>query len=219
MSFLFRLLALTGLFLSFANASDPPASTVSSIVVLGDSIAAGYGIDPAVAFPVRLQERIEQAGLRFKIINAGVSGDTTAGGLRRLDWILRRPASVLVIELGGNDGLRGLPVEGVRSNLVAMIQKVRSRFPSIPILICGMQMPPSMGTSYTEAFRKVFAEVSEAEHTFLVPFLLEGVGGIAGLNQADQIHPNPEGHRKVAENVWKVLEPILKRLSSDTAKP
>ena len=194
------------------------AASPVRLLALGDSLTAGYGLPPGRGFVPQLQAALAARGLAVQVIDAGVSGDTTAGGLRRLDWILRRPATVLVIELGGNDGLRGLPVEGVRSNLVAMIQKVRSRFPSIPILICGMQMPPSMGTSYTEAFRKVFAEVSEAEHTFLVPFLLEGVGGIAGLNQADQIHPNPEGHRKVAENVWKVLEPILKRLSSDTAK-
>ncbi len=186
------------------------AATNAVVVVLGDSLAAGYGVDPAEAFPALIQKKAESAGLPVTVVNAGVSGDTTAGGVRRLDWLLKRPVDLLLIELGGNDGLRGTPVASTRTNLVTMIRKAREKYPSIRVVLAGMQMPPSMGQDYAAEFRDLFESVARSEKTALIPFLLEGVGGIESLNQADQIHPNRQGHQKVAENVWRVLEPLLK---------
>jgi acyl-CoA thioesterase-1 len=186
------------------------AATPTVVVILGDSLAAGYGVDPTEAFPALVQKKAESAGLAVSVVNAGVSGDTTAGGVRRLDWLLKRPVDILVIELGGNDGLRGTPVASTRTNLVTMIRKAREKYPSIQVVLAGMQMPPSMGQDYAAEFGHLFESVARTEKTALIPFLLEGVGGIESLNQADQIHPNPQGHQKVAENVWKVLEPLLR---------
>lgn len=181
-----------------------------TIVVLGDSLAAGYGIDPSSAYPALLDQRIQAAGLPYRVVNAGVSGDTTAGGLRRLDWILKRPVDVLILELGGNDGLRGMAPSQTRSNLVSIIQKVRAARPQVRIVLTGMQMPSNFGAGYTREFRELYPEVARRESVALVPFLLEGVGGVPNLNQADQIHPTAEGHRRVATNVWAVLEGMLK---------
>ncbi len=186
------------------------AATNTVVVILGDSLAAGYGVDPTEAFPALVQKKADSAGLAVTVVNAGVSGDTTAGGVRRLDWLLKRPVDILVIELGGNDGLRGTPVASTRTNLMTMVRKARERYPAVQVVLAGMQMPPSMGQDYAAEFRDLFESVARAEKTALIPFLLEGVGGIESLNQADQIHPNPQGHLKVAENVWKVLEPLLK---------
>lgn len=187
-----------------------PVTNNLVVVVLGDSLAAGFGVDPDEAFPALLQKKASQAGWPVTVVNAGVSGDTTAGGLRRLDWLLRRPMDVLILELGGNDGLRGTPVAATRSNLIAMVQRARERNPKVRVIVAGMQMPPSMGQDYAKAFSEVFPSVAREEHTALIPFLLEGVGGIAELNQADQIHPTAKGHRVVAETVWRVLEPLLR---------
>ena len=191
-----------------ARASEVSAEK-KSVVILGDSLAAGSGVDPAEAFPALLQKKIDEAGLPFTIVNAGVSGDTTAGGLRRLDWLLRRKIDVLVVELGGNDGLRGIPPEVTRTNIQSMIDRVKKKYPHAGIIIAGMQMPPNMGKDYTEAFKAVFSEVAEKNKAALVPFLLEGVGGKTEMNLPDMIHPNPAGHKLVAENVWAVLKPIL----------
>lgn len=186
------------------------AATNTVVVILGDSLAAGYGVNPTEAFPALIQKKAESAGLAVTVVNAGVSGDTTAGGVRRLDWLLKRPVDILVIELGGNDGLRGSPVASTRTNLMTMIRKAREKYPAVQVVLAGMQMPPSMGQDYSAEFRDLFGSVARAEKTVLIPFLLEGVGGIESLNQADQIHPNALGHQKVAENVWKVLEPLLR---------
>lgn len=180
------------------------------IVVLGDSLAAGYGVTPDESWPARLQARVEQAQLPFTLVNAGVSGDTTAGGLRRIDWILRQPADILILELGGNDGLRGIPPTATRTNLVGIVRKVRAKSPDTRIVLTGMQMPPSMGRDYAESFQAVFAEVARAENLALVPHLLETVGGVPELNQPDLIHPTPAGHELIASNVWQILEPLLK---------
>lgn len=180
------------------------------IVVLGDSLAAGYGVTLEEAWPARVQARVDEAQLPFTVINAGVSGDTTAGGLRRVDWILRQPADILVLELGGNDGLRGIPPTATRTNLTGIVRKVRSRSPDTRIVLAGMQMPPSMGRDHAEAFKAVFSEVAQAENLTLVPHLLETVGGVPGLNQPDLIHPTPAGHELIASNVWQVLEPLLR---------
>ena len=192
--------------------ADPLAG--AKIVVLGDSLAAGLGVDPAEAFPALLQKKIEAAGWSDRVVNAGVSGDTSADGLGRIDWLLKQRIDVLILELGGNDGLRGLPPSSTQANLQAIIDRVKRKYPNALILIAGMQMPPNMGEEYDGAFRKLYPDLAAANHAALIPFLLEGVGGKPELNQPDQIHPNVEGHKIVADNVWKVLYPLLQKLHS-----
>lgn len=196
--------------------SEEPRRPLKSptVLVLGDSLAAGFGVDPSEAFPAVLQQRAEASGMSVRVINGGVSGDTTAGGLRRLDWMLRSPVDVLFLELGGNDGLRGLPIESTRSNLTAIIQKTRSRHPKAEIVVAGMQMPPNVGQDYADRFRALFPAVAHEEKATLVPFLLEGVGGVPDLNLPDQIHPTAQGHRMIASNAWPVLEPLLRRITT-----
>jgi acyl-CoA thioesterase I len=186
------------------------------VLVLGDSIAAGYGLDLEDAFPALLEEKIRRARLNYTVVNAGVSGDTTAGGLRRIGWLLRQPVDILVLELGGNDGLRGISPEETETNLRGIIDKVREKYPSAPIVVAGMQMPENMGAEYTTRFREIFGRIAKEKKTALVPFLLEGVGGKAELNQPDRIHPTAEGHRLVAENVWKALKPLLEGTEKDS---
>lgn len=194
-----------------AYAADTNRLSHRTVLVLGDSLAAGYGVDPSEAFPALLQKRMDAAGLPFAVINAGVSGDTTAGGLRRLDWLLRRPAEVVLLELGGNDGLRGLALEQTRTNLVTLIRKTREKNATTQVVLAGMQIPTNMGPHYANGFRALFPEIAKSEGAVLIPFLLEGVGGVAELNQADQIHPTARGHELVASNVWVVLEPVLRK--------
>ncbi|HKQ40141.1 MAG TPA: arylesterase [Verrucomicrobiae bacterium] len=185
-----------------------------TILILGDSLAAGAGIDPDEAFPALLQKRIDDAGFKYEVINAGVSGDTSAGGLRRIDWLLRRKIDVLILELGGNDGLRGILPASTRTNLQAIMDRTKTKYPNAKIVIAGMQMPPNMGQEYTAAFREIFPDLAKRNKAALIPFLLEGVGGKAELNLPDQIHPNPDGHRIVADNIWKVLEGLLNSVAS-----
>lgn len=194
-----------------ARADCPPDANTNrpAILVLGDSLAAGYGVDPGDAYPALLQKKLDAAGLKFEIINGGVSGDTSAGGLRRVDWYLRRRIAVLILELGGNDGLRGVPLTATRTNLQAIIDASKKAWPDIKIVIAGMRLPPNLGQEYTDAFEKIFPALARDNHAALVPFLLEGVGGKPEFNGPDQIHPTAEGHRIVAENVWKVLKPAL----------
>lgn len=199
---LLGLIALTG------SAQPAPAAT-KTVVVLGDSLAAGYGVEPTEAYPALLQEKIKSAGLNFTVVNAGVSGDTSADGLNRINWLLRRPVDLLILELGGNDGLRGIPPASTATNLQAIIDRVKEKYPRAQIVVAGMEMPPNMGETYVTAFRNIFPSLAKDNHAALVPFLLEGVGGKPELNQPDHIHPTAEGHRIVAENVWKVLKPIL----------
>lgn len=189
------------------------ANDQKTIVVLGDSLAAGLGVDPAEAFPALLQKKIDAAGWNYQVVNAGVSGDTSADGLARINWLLRRRIDVLILELGGNDGLRGIPVSATKTNLQAIIDHVTQKYPSAQIVVAGMQMPPNMGEEYTTAFRKIFPELAARNHAALIPFLLEGVGGKPQLNQADRIHPTTAGHKIVAENVWKVLKSVLEKLN------
>lgn len=183
-----------------------------AVVFFGDSLTAGFGLDPAQAFPALIQEKIKSRGWGFQVINAGVSGETTAGGLRRVDWILQRPIDVFVLELGANDGLRGQPVEQAKQNLQAIMDKVRGKYPTARIVLVGMQIPANLGRAYTAQFRDIFPELAKKNRLPLIPFLLEGVGGIPALNLPDGIHPAPAGHKIVAENVWKVLEPVLKEV-------
>ena len=180
------------------------------ILILGDSITAGYGLAREEAYPALLQKKADAETLPWEIINAGLSGDTTAGGLRRIDWALgQKGADILVIALGGNDGLRGLSPEQTEKNLTGIIAKARAKTPSIKILIAGMQMPDNLGPKYVEAFKSTFPKVAAAENTHLLPFLLQGVGGDETLNQPDRIHPNAQGQQKIAELIWTKLKEML----------
>ncbi|MDP2138426.1 MAG: arylesterase [Candidatus Didemnitutus sp.] len=181
-----------------------------TMMFFGDSLTAGYGIDPAEAYPALIQERIDAAKPgAWRVINAGLSGETTAGGLRRLDWILRQPVDLFVIELGGNDGLRGTPLELTQANLQTMIDRLRAHNPRMIIVLAGMEIPTNMGPTYRDAFSRIYPELAAKNDLVLIPFLLEGVGGIPRLNLPDGIHPTAEGHRIVAETVWKILQPLL----------
>lgn len=193
------------------NASPAAPNERKTIVFLGDSLSAGSGVQPKEAFPALVGEKIHERGLPYEVVNAGVGGDTTAGGLRRLDWLLQRKVDLLVLELGGNDGLRGLPVSNIKANLQAMIDKAKAKYPDMQIVVAGMQMPPNVGAEYVEEFRQVFFDVASENNATIIPFLLEGVGGLREFNQPDLIHPNPTGHKMVAEVVWKTIEPLLKQ--------
>jgi acyl-CoA thioesterase-1 len=182
-----------------------------TLVFLGDSLSAGFGVKATEAFPALIGEKIREANLPYQVENAGLSGDTTAGGLRRIDWLLQRPIDVLVIELGANDGLRGLPVTAIKSNLQEIIAKTKSKNPGVKVVIAGMQMPPNLGGEYASSFQRAFGEVAKANAAAIIPFLLEGVGGMRELNQPDLIHPTAAGHRVIADVAWRVLEPILRQ--------
>lgn len=184
------------------------------VVILGDSITAGYGLDRQEAFPAVLQKKVTESSLPFEVVAAGVSGDTTAGGLRRVKWALGPGAAVFVIALGGNDGLRGLPPSETEENLTKIIRIVRTVDPNTLILLAGMKMPANLGADYVSAFNAVFPRVASTHGTLFVPFLLEGVGGDPTLNQPDMIHPTAEGQRLVAELVWKTLGPALQKIAA-----
>ena len=195
-----------------SNAATQTAQARGRIVILGDSITAGYGVDPAQAYPALLQKKIDAAGLPFEVVNAGVSGDTTAGGLRRVDWILSKGADVLIVALGGNDGLRGVPPKQTEANLNAIVKRARAKIPGLAVIVAGMEMPANFGRDFVEQYRAVFPRVAAENNAALIPFLLEKVGGMEKLNQPDRIHPNAEGHKRVAENVWPVLQKVLAAL-------
>lgn len=206
--------ALPALFVFVAAScyAEPPLSR--TIVVLGDSLTAGFGLDVEEAYPALLKPKLEVwAKARnvepYKISNAGVSGDTTAGGLRRLDWALGDRPQILLIALGANDGLRGQPPEASRENLRNIIRQARAKLKGVKIILAGMLVPPNQGESYSNEYKKIFPEVAAQENVSLLPFLLEGVAGVPQLNQADGIHPTAEGQKIIAEHVWKALEPLL----------
>ena len=183
--------------------------STKTILFFGNSLTAGYGLELTEAFPALIQKKIDSLKLQYTVINAGVSGETSAGGNGRIDWVLRQAIDVFILELGGNDGLRGIPVAETRKNLQSIIDKVRSKYPKANIVLAGMQIPPNMGQQYTSSFRNLYPELSKKNNIPLIPFLLEGVGGEAKLNLPDGIHPTAEGHVILAENVWKVLHPLL----------
>jgi acyl-CoA thioesterase I len=187
------------------------AATPPTIVFFGDSLTAGYGLDDpsGEAFPAIIEKKIEDAGLSYRVVNAGLSGETSAGGLRRVDWILRQPINVFVLALGANDGLRGIEPAVTRANLQGIIDRVRAKYPSVKLVLAGMTMPPSMGEAYVKDFAAIFPELAKKNEVSFVPFLLEGVGGLEKFNQPDRIHPTAAGHELLAENVWKVLRPLL----------
>lgn len=179
------------------------------ILFFGDSLTAGYGLEPGDAFPALIQERLDSLGLPYQVVNAGLSGETTASGKNRLAWVLDPEVSLVVLELGANDGLRGIPLEETKGNLQAMVDMVQEKLPQATLVLVGMQIPPNMGPQYSSGFKEIFPELAEREGIHLVPFLLEGVAGIPRLNQRDGIHPTEEGQRVLAENVWEVLQGLL----------
>jgi acyl-CoA thioesterase-1 len=177
---------------------------------LGDSITAGYGVDAAEAFPAVIQKKIDARGWNFRAVNAGQSGDTSAAAVDRIDWLLKNPVAVLVLELGGNDGLRGLPIDATRKNLQAIIDRTRAKYPKVRIIVAGMKVPPNMGREYGAKFERMFAELAKKNRATLIPFILHGVGGVPELNLPDRIHPTAKGQEIIAANVWKALEPVLR---------
>jgi acyl-CoA thioesterase-1 len=181
------------------------------IVFLGTSLTAGYGLaDPSLAYPTLIQQRIDSAGLRYQVVNAGVSGATSADTRRSIDWIMAEPVSVLVVETGANDGLRGLDVDSMRANIQAILDRARRQSPPPRLVLVGMEAPPNYGATYTRRFREVFPDLARQNGAAFVPFLLRGVAGVDSLNQADGIHPTPAGQRIVAATVWGVLAPLLR---------
>ena len=180
-----------------------------TIVFFGNSLTAGYGLSPEQAFPALIQKKIDSLGLPYQVINAGVSGETSSGGSTRIDWILREPVNIFVLELGANDGLRGILLSETKKNLQDIIDKVKTKYPAAKLILAGMQIPPNMGQAYTTEFRNVFIYLADKNGMTLIPFLLEGVGGETNLNQQDGIHPTAEGHSIVAENVWRHLKELL----------
>ena len=216
---------IIGLIILFSSCTDNKKSTSSeqnntaketaiitkkkSIVFYGNSLTAGYGVSPSEAFPAIIQKRIDSLGLPYQVVNAGVSGETSSGGKTRIDWILREPVDIFVLELGANDGLRGTPLSETKKNLQDIIDKVKAKYPDTKLVFAGMEIPPNMGQAYTTEFRNIYTDLAAKNKMTLIPFLLEGVGGEPELNQADGIHPTAEGHLIVAENVWKQLEKLL----------
>jgi acyl-CoA thioesterase-1 len=190
-------------------AAVPVVQEAKVILFYGDSLTAGYGLSTEEAFPALVEKRLKDGGKQYKVINAGLSGETSAGGLTRLDWVLRQPIDIFVLELGANDGLRGLPLEQTQKNLQAIIDKVSSKYPNVKVVIAGMLFPPNMGPDYTEKFRKIFPALARKNNATLIPFLLQDVAGNEKLNIADGIHPNVEGHKIVADNVLKAIQGIL----------
>ena len=201
-------------------AEEPAASRVSPaaalpgderpvLLFLGTSLTAGYGLDPADAFPALIQAKLDGAGLRYRVVNAGVSGETSAGALRRIDWLLKQPVAVLVLETGANDGLRGQDPGATRANIQALLERAKEQAPPPRLVLLGMEALPNYGEEYRRRFRAIYPEMAKKHGAVLVPFLLDGVAGVASLNQADGVHPTAEGHRRVAETVWRALRPIL----------
>lgn len=191
--------------------ATPVTDTRPVILFFGTSLTAGLGLEPEQAYPALIQRKLDSAALKYRAVNAGVSGETSAAGLRRIDWILQQPVAVLVLELGANDVLRGLELAAAKQNLQEIIDHTRVKYPHVKIIVAGMQAPPNLGTRYTAEFRQMFVDLARDNHAALIPFLLQDVGGVDSLNQRDGIHPNLQGERIVANNVWHVLEPILKR--------
>ena len=205
--------------LQAALGARPNVSKMITILALGDSLTAGYGLSRQEAYPALIAEKMRSANYKFEVINAGSSGDTTAGGLRRLPPLLRgKKIDVLILALGINDAFRGVPVEQMRSNLQAIIDRTRARHPNVLIIIAGMQLPLAASDDYVRGFSEMFGALAAENRAALIPYLLEGVGGEPTLTQPDRVHPNAAGQRVVAENVWRVLEPILVRIGKRTQR-
>jgi acyl-CoA thioesterase-1 len=196
-------------FITLMGTSSGLSSEPKNILFLGDSITAGYGIDENLAFPAIIQQKIDATDKNYNVINAGLSGETSSGGLRRVNWLLRSPVDILVLELGANDGLRGIDLSVTVQNLQGIIDRTKEKYPSVKIVIAGMQVPPNLGESYTKEFREMFPKLAAQNDAYLIPFILEGVAGESALNLPDGIHPTADGHKILAENVWKVLSAII----------
>ncbi len=192
----------------FLSAQENP----KRVLIFGDSITAGYGIDKENAYPALIQEKVDSLGWNFNIINAGSSGETSAGGARRIDWMMRQHIDVLILELGGNDGLRGVDLTDTKKNLQTIIDKVEEKYPTAEIILAGMQVPPNLGLEYTAEFMEIYPELAKTNGVRLIPFLLKDVGGEDDLNLSDGIHPNEEGHKILADTVWDTLKPILENM-------
>ena len=195
-----------------AAASQPAARAkqqMKTILFFGNSLTAGYGLDPSEAFPALIQQKIDSLGLPYKVVNAGNSGETSSGGRNRIDWLLRQQVDVFVLELGANDGLRGIPVKETQRNLQAIIDRVKAKYQEAEMVLLGMEIPPNMGGQYAAEFRQIFRQLATKNDMAFVPFLLEGVGGMRALNLPDGIHPTATGHQILARNVWEVLEGVL----------
>ena len=181
------------------------------IVFFGNSLTAGYGLDEQYSFPSLIQQKIDSMGYNYEVVNAGLSGETTAGGRNRIDWVMEQPMDIFVLELGGNDVLRGFDLDVTRKNLAAILDAVRRKYPDIKLVLAGMEAPPNMGDAYTKEFRKIYQDLAREKDIALIPFLLADVGGIEALNLPDRIHPNKEGQEIVANNVMKTLKPLLEK--------
>lgn len=192
-----------------AKTPVPTQNQKKNILFFGNSLTAAYQLSPEQGFTALVQQKIDSLHLPYTCVNAGLSGETTADGVNRVDWVLQQRVDIFVLELGGNDALRGLPVTESRKNLRIMLEKVKAKYPQCKIVIAGMQAPPNLGAAYTNAFRDMYPKLAKDFNASLIPFLLDKVGGIPSLNLPDGIHPNPEGQKIVARNVWKVLQPIL----------
>lgn len=211
-----------------ASAGEVQESTVVSravaetrapvVLFFGTSLTAGYGLNPDQAFPALIEEKARSEGMPIKVVNAGLSGETTAGAVRRIDWVLRTPADLVVIEAGANDALRGLSTTAAKSNLERLITAVRHRQPQAKIALIQMEAPPNYGVSYTSSFRRIYSEIASKEGLPLLPFLLTGVAGIPRLNQADGVHPNAIGEKIVADNLWKALKPLITQLDRGASR-
>lgn len=185
-------------------------ATTNNILIFGNSLTAGYGLDdPRLSFPGIIQQKIDSLGLPYHVINGGLSGETSAAGKERIDWLLNEEISIFILELGANDGLRGLPLTETRKNLQSIIDKVATAYPNAKLVLAGMLVPPNMGSDYSREFAAIFPELAQKNNMELIPFLLDGVAGDPALNLQDGIHPNAEGQQIVADNVWQVLEPLL----------
>lgn len=180
-----------------------------TILFFGDSLTAGYGLSPEEAFPALVEKKLNKSGKTAKVVNAGLSGETSAGGVSRIDWILKQPVDIFILELGANDGLRGLPIDQTSKNLQTIIDKVKAKNPKVKVVIAGMMVPPNLGADYTTRFQKLFPELARKNNATLIPFLLQDVAGNEKLNLADGIHPNPQGHKIVADNVLKAITPLI----------
>ena len=193
------------------NSEKPDTVKTNTILFFGNSLTAGYGLDTNEAFPALIERKLDSLGYDYNVINAGLSGETTAGGLGRIDWILKQPVEIFVLELGANDGLRGVPVNETKENLQKIMNRVWEKNPDTQIILAGMQIPPNIGKEYTSEFKKIFPELAKENDIELIPFLLKNVAGVRELNQSDGIHPTADGAKIVAENVWDTLKGILKK--------
>lgn len=185
------------------------AQDSKTILFFGDSITAGLGVDNSQAFPALIQNKIDSLGLNYEVINGGLSGETSAGGLRRIDWILQRDIDIMILELGGNDGLRGIDLNSTKENLQQIINKVKAKNPEAKIILAGMQVPPNLGQDYTRQFKTIYPELAEENNLPLIPTIMDKIGGNEELMQGDGLHPTPEGHKVIAETMWEVLEDII----------